>query len=122
MDKYHIKKPSKVKNHGFQNLNGRKKSSYKPSHLISILTLYLFSLLSLNLLSNFRFFIISNDKSFVLIYYNDFIIKNEGNVKFFFNDQSCFYIENDISLENLKRIIEENIGAPDNGRFPHIKY
>ena len=62
------------------------------------------------------------ERSLVLVYYNGFIITTEDSVIYFSDNQSCFYVENDISLEILKRIIEENLEAANTERVTYIKY
>ena len=62
------------------------------------------------------------ERSLVLVYYNGFIITTEDSVIYFSDNQSCFYVENDISLEILKRIIEENLEVAGGERVKRIKY
>ena len=47
---------------------------------------------------------------------------NVDNVRIFSGDQSCLYIENDISLEYLKRIIKKIIEIANGQKVLHIKY
>lgn len=63
-------------------------------------------------------------RSLVLVYYNGSVITNEMRTLLDFCRMInlVFYIENDISLENLKRMIEENVEMIDGQRVSHIKY
>ena len=60
------------------------------------------------------------ERSFVLVDYNGSITTSEDSVIHFSDNQSCFYVEHDISLEFLKKIIEENLKAAE--RVTCIKY
>ncbi|XP_039146877.1 uncharacterized protein LOC120284147 [Dioscorea cayenensis subsp. rotundata] len=59
--------------------------------------------------------------SLVLVYYNGSIIASEDTIIFSLDDQSYFYVEDDISYENLKRSIEESIETVDNQGVSCIK-
>ncbi|XP_039134231.1 uncharacterized protein LOC120271623 [Dioscorea cayenensis subsp. rotundata] len=62
------------------------------------------------------------ETSLVLVYYNGSIIASEHTIIFSLDDQSYFYVEDDISYENLKRSIEESIETADNQGVSCIKY
>ncbi|XP_039141275.1 uncharacterized protein LOC120278596 [Dioscorea cayenensis subsp. rotundata] len=62
------------------------------------------------------------ETSLVLVYYNGSITVSEDTIIFSSKDQSYFYVEDDISYENLKRSIEESIETTDNQGVSCIKY
>ncbi|XP_039130884.1 uncharacterized protein LOC120267275 [Dioscorea cayenensis subsp. rotundata] len=51
------------------------------------------------------------ETSLVLVYYNGLIIASEDTIIFSSDDQSYFYVKDDISYENLKRFIADNQGV-----------
>ncbi|XP_039122046.1 uncharacterized protein LOC120258663 [Dioscorea cayenensis subsp. rotundata] len=62
------------------------------------------------------------ETSLVLVYYNCSITASEETIIFLSEDQSYFYVEDDISYENLQRSIEESIETADNQGVLCIKY
>ncbi|XP_039120248.1 uncharacterized protein LOC120256615 [Dioscorea cayenensis subsp. rotundata] len=58
----------------------------------------------------------------VLVYCNGLITTSEDTIIFSSEYQSYFYVENDISYENLKRSIKESIETADNQGVSCIKY
>ncbi|XP_039128889.1 uncharacterized protein LOC120265021 [Dioscorea cayenensis subsp. rotundata] len=62
------------------------------------------------------------ETSLVLVYYNGSIIANEDTIIFSSEDQSYFYVKDDILYENLKRSIKENIETVEYQGVSCIKY
>ncbi|XP_039126972.1 uncharacterized protein LOC120263139 [Dioscorea cayenensis subsp. rotundata] len=62
------------------------------------------------------------ETSLKLVYYNGSITASENTIIFSSEDQSYFYVEDEISYENLERSIEESIEPADNQGVSCIKY
>ena len=62
------------------------------------------------------------ERSLVRVCYNGCITTSENNAIYLSDNQSCFYVKNNIFLEFLKRIIIKNIEVADGDRVTLIKY